>query len=89
MTRQFGNSEGNRVLNQLVHIFTKLNLVVVVLFFLFFLFFFPAAVNACTTAYYLKEHPSKRLFGLHVEEMDPTSCAIELSGCKRFSFVRS
>jgi len=36
-------------------------------------------VNTWTTAYYLKEHPSKRLFCLLVEEMDPTSCAIELS----------
>ena len=109
MTRKFGNNEGNRVLNQFIHIFTKLDFFFV-FFFVFFLCFFPfwfhiglfylfinccvsvfyAAfslrypVNTWTTAYYLKEHPSKRLFCLLLEEMDPTSCAIELSGSNRF-----
>ncbi len=34
---------------------------------------------APTTAYYLKEHPSRRLFCVDVTEMDPTLCATELS----------
>lgn len=37
-------------------------------------------ISVNSGAYYLKDHPSKRLFCLHVDEMDPSACAVELSG---------